>query len=103
MSAVAESEPSVAETGVLPQPRKLVLEMPEYHPPLAGREALRLAHRGDTLSQTLPVKLSGEQTRASPEYEPNAVGRQCWVSVVGTRRRIGELPFHSGLERDYVQ
>ena len=37
-------------TATLPQPRKLVQEMPEYHPPLAGRQALRLDFNENTLA-----------------------------------------------------
>ena len=32
------------------QPRRAVLEMPEYHPPLAGRDALRLDFNENTFS-----------------------------------------------------
>ena len=37
-------------TNTVPQPRRAVLAMPEYHPPLAGRDALRLDFNENTLS-----------------------------------------------------
>lgn len=75
MSAVAESESNVAETAVLPQPRKLVLEMPEYHPPLAGREALRLDFNENTFAPSPRVLVKMQQLTAEgltvyPEREP---------------------------------
>jgi len=34
----------------MPRARRAVLEMPEYHPPLAGRTALRLDFNENTLA-----------------------------------------------------
>ena len=46
---LAETHSNKAEA-LVPQPRRAVLEMPEYHPPLAGREALRLDFNENTLA-----------------------------------------------------
>jgi hypothetical protein len=40
----------VAENGFKPVPRRAVLAMPEYHPPLAGRDALRLDFNENTFA-----------------------------------------------------
>ena len=37
------------------RPRRAVLEMPEYHPPLAGRDALRLDFNENTLAPSPKV------------------------------------------------
>ena len=37
------------------KPRKMVLGMPEYHPPLAGREALRLDFNENTFAPSPKV------------------------------------------------
>ena len=37
-------------TNTVPQPRRAVLAMPEYHPPLAGRDALRLDFNENTFA-----------------------------------------------------
>ncbi|HEY0264363.1 MAG TPA: histidinol-phosphate transaminase, partial [Granulicella sp.] len=37
------------------QPRERVVAMPEYHPPLAGREALRLDFNENTLAPSPKV------------------------------------------------
>ncbi len=42
-------------TKVVPLPRKAVLRMPEYHPPLAGRDALRLDFNENTLAPSPKV------------------------------------------------
>ncbi len=34
----------------VPQPRRAITEMPEYHPPLAGRTALRLDFNENTFA-----------------------------------------------------
>ena len=39
---------SVAEQVKIVEPRRAVLAMPEYHPPLAGRDALRLDFNENT-------------------------------------------------------
>src|ERR1700754_2253290 len=57
------------------KPRKAVLEMPEYHPPLAGRTALRLDFNENTFGPSPRVmeKLRGvtaEDLTKYPEREP---------------------------------
>jgi histidinol-phosphate aminotransferase len=48
----------------LPQARKAVLAMPEYHPPLAGRDALRLDFNENTLAASPKVIGRLRQTTA---------------------------------------
>ena len=60
---------------ILPQPRSRVLDMPEYHPPLAGREALRLDFNENTLAPSPRVlaklrELTAEGLTIYPEREP---------------------------------
>ncbi len=57
------------------QPRKAVLAMPEYHPPLAGREALRLDFNENTFAPSPLVlarlrALTAEGMTVYPEREP---------------------------------
>jgi histidinol-phosphate aminotransferase len=57
------------------RPRKAVLEMPEYHPPLAGRDALRLDFNENTLSPSPRVidrlrAITSEGLTKYPEREP---------------------------------
>jgi histidinol-phosphate aminotransferase len=57
------------------QPRKAVLAMPEYHPPLAGRDALRLDFNENTFSPSPAVlrrlqQLTSEGLTIYPEREP---------------------------------
>ena len=57
------------------QPRAAVLAMPEYHPPLAGREALRLDFNENTFAPSPRVvaklqKLTAEGLTVYPEREP---------------------------------
>jgi histidinol-phosphate aminotransferase len=57
------------------QPRKAVLEMPEYHPPLAGRDALRLDFNENTFAPSPRVvekllALTAEGLTKYPEREP---------------------------------
>ncbi len=59
----------------LPQPRARVLSMPEYHPPLAGRNALRLDFNENTLAPSPRVfaklqQLTAEGLTVYPEREP---------------------------------
>jgi histidinol-phosphate aminotransferase len=59
----------------LPQPRSRVLEMPEYHPPLAGRHALRLDFNENTFAPSPRVfarlqQLTAEGLTVYPEREP---------------------------------
>jgi histidinol-phosphate aminotransferase len=63
-----------AETKLV-QPRKAVMAMPEYHPPLAGRDALRLDFNENTFSPSPSVlkklqQLTGEGLTIYPEREP---------------------------------
>lgn len=57
------------------KPRRAVLEMPEYHPPLAGRDALRLDFNENTLAPSPLVldrlkKITAEGLTKYPEREP---------------------------------
>lgn len=57
------------------KPRKAVLEMPEYHPPLAGRDALRLDFNENTFAPSPKVmerlhKITAEGLTKYPEREP---------------------------------
>jgi histidinol-phosphate aminotransferase len=57
------------------QPRKAVLEMPEYHPPLAGRSALRLDFNENTFAPSPRVlerlkTITAEDLTKYPEREP---------------------------------
>ena len=54
MATVAESE-SVKGRAAMPRARRAVLAMPEYHPPLAGRDALRLDFNENTLAPSPKV------------------------------------------------
>jgi len=57
------------------QPRKAVLAMPEYHPPLAGRDALRLDFNENTIAPSPRVfarlqRLTSEGLTIYPERQP---------------------------------
>src|SRR6201991_3208466 len=57
------------------QPRRAILEMPEYHPPLAARDALRLDFNENTLAPSPLVldrlkKITAEGLTKYPEREP---------------------------------
>lgn len=57
------------------QPRKAVLAMPEYHPPLAGREALRLDFNENTFAPAPAVmecirEITAEGLTKYPERQP---------------------------------
>jgi histidinol-phosphate aminotransferase len=65
---------SVTKTELV-KPRKAVLEMPEYHPPLAGRKALRLDFNENTLGPSPRVMerlhaITAEELTKYPEREP---------------------------------
>ncbi len=82
---------TILEQTTLVQPRKAVLAMPEYHPPLAGRDALRLDFNENTFSPSPSVlrklqQLTAEGLTIYPEREP-------------VERIVAE---HFGLERDQV-
>ena len=75
MSIALEAELSVGRAPVLPQPRARVVGMPEYHPPLAGRDALRLDFNENTLAPSPRVlakmrELTAEGLTIYPEREP---------------------------------
>ena len=59
----------------VPQPRSAVLEMPEYHPPLAGRDGLRLDFNENTFAPSPRVlervhQLTAEALTIYPERGP---------------------------------
>jgi histidinol-phosphate aminotransferase len=73
------------------KPRRAVLEMPEYHPPLAGRDALRLDFNENTLAPSPRVvdrlkQITAESLTKYPEREP-------------AERKVAE---HFGLEHAQV-
>ena len=75
MNTLAETEPQQNATASVPQPRPRVLAMPEYHPPLAGRDALRLDFNENTLAPSPRVlaklrALTAEGLTIYPEREP---------------------------------
>jgi histidinol-phosphate aminotransferase len=66
---------SIANDVKTVRPRRAVLEMPEYHPPLAGREALRLDFNENTLAPSPLVierlkQITAEDLTKYPEREP---------------------------------
>ena len=72
---VTEVEPPANKATTLPQPRPRVLAMPEYHPPLAGRDALRLDFNENTLAPSPRVfaklrELTAEGLTVYPERGP---------------------------------
>src|ERR1700734_3653169 len=72
-------------------PRRAVLAMPEYHPPLAGRDVLRLDFNENTFSPSPSVlrrlqQLTAEGLTIYPEREP-------------VERIVAQ---HFGLERDQL-
>lgn len=74
MNTLTELDSATATT-MLPQPRPRVLAMPEYHPPLAGRNALRLDFNENTLAPSPRVMaklrtLTAEGLTVYPEREP---------------------------------
>ena len=61
-------------TSTLPRPRQRVLDMPEYHPPLANRSALRLDFNENTFSPSPRVlehlrQTTGEDLTIYPERQ----------------------------------
>jgi histidinol-phosphate aminotransferase len=65
---------SVTEANTV-QPRRAVLKMPEYHPPLAGRDALRLDFNENTFAPSPRVleklrAVTAEELTKYPEREP---------------------------------
>ncbi|RSL17911.1 histidinol-phosphate aminotransferase [Edaphobacter aggregans] len=66
---------SIATETKTVRPRRAVLEMPEYHPPLAGREVLRLDFNENTLAPSPKViervrQITAEGLTKYPEREP---------------------------------
>ena len=60
-------------------PRKAVQAMPEYHPPLAGRDALRLDFNENTFAASPHVMerlqaITAEGLTKYPEREPRGAG-----------------------------
>ncbi|HVG27526.1 MAG TPA: histidinol-phosphate transaminase [Acidobacteriaceae bacterium] len=90
-NVLAGKQPVPASSPLLPQPRPRVLAMPEYHPPLAGRDALRLDFNENTLAPSPRVLAKLQQLTAAgltvyPEREP-------------VERLVAQ---HLGVERDQV-
>jgi histidinol-phosphate aminotransferase len=74
MGIAEETETVKGGTPVLPSPRRAVLAMPEYHPPLAGRDALRLDFNENTLAASPKViarlrQVTAEGLTKYPERE----------------------------------
>ena len=75
MAVLTEIENKVSAGVTVPQPRAAVLAMPEYHPPLAGRDALRLDFNENTNAPSPRVfaklqKLTSEGLTIYPERQP---------------------------------
>ena len=75
MAVLTETENKVDVAMIVPQPRAAVLAMPEYHPPLAGRDALRLDFNENTNTPSPRVfaklqKLTNEGLTIYPERQP---------------------------------
>src|SRR6201996_4869371 len=75
MAVLTEMENKTSNTVVVPQPRARVLAMPEYHPPLAGRNALRLDFNENTLAPSPRVfaklqQITAEGLTVYPERQP---------------------------------
>jgi len=69
-----KSSASEYVTNTVPQPRRAVLAMPEYHPPLAGRDALRLDFNENTFAPSPKVierlrQITAEGLTKYPERE----------------------------------
>jgi histidinol-phosphate aminotransferase len=71
----ADAEVAMEKAETLPKARMAVLAMPEYHPPLAGRDALRLDFNENTFAPSPRVmtrlqQLTAEGLTIYPEREP---------------------------------
>src|ERR1039458_10061552 len=64
MASAAEVESVKGEAAMRPRARRAVLAMPEYHPPLAGRDALRLDFNENTLAASPKVIVRLRQVTA---------------------------------------
>lgn len=74
MASVAEVADVKSGAGIVPRARRAVLAMPEYHPPLAGRDALRLDFNENTLAASPKViarlrQVTAEGLTKYPERE----------------------------------
>jgi histidinol-phosphate aminotransferase len=74
MEVVASVQNMKSEATLMPRARKAVLAMPEYHPPLAGRDALRLDFNENTLAASPKViarlrQVTAEGLTKYPERE----------------------------------
>jgi histidinol-phosphate aminotransferase len=74
MAVVTEMEDVKNDAAATPKPRRAVLAMPEYHPPLAGRDALRLDFNENTLAASPKViermqQVTAEGLTKYPERE----------------------------------
>ena len=75
MNSAVDIEEQQEQQVSVPQPRPRVLAMPEYHPPLAARHALRLDFNENTLAPSPAVlrrmqQLTAEGLTVYPEREP---------------------------------
>jgi histidinol-phosphate aminotransferase len=75
MTTLTEETPALLAAEILPQPRRNVLAMPEYHPPLANRAALRLDFNENTFAPSPAVlkrlqTLTAEALTTYPERAP---------------------------------
>jgi histidinol-phosphate aminotransferase len=64
VSTVVTSEKEMKERALTVQPRRMVVAMPEYHPPLAGRDALRLDFNENTFAASPKVIARLRETTA---------------------------------------
>ena len=74
MASVVEVEGVKSAAAVMPRARRAVLAMPEYHPPLAGRDALRLDFNENTFAASPKVierlrQVTAEGLTKYPERE----------------------------------
>ena len=74
MASVAEVADVKSGAGIVPRARRAVLAMPEYHPPLAGRDARRLDFNENTLAASPKViarlrQVTAEGLTKYPERE----------------------------------
>jgi histidinol-phosphate aminotransferase len=74
MAIAEELEKVKSKAAVMPRARRAVLAMPEYHPPLAGRDALRLDFNENTLAASPKViarlrQVTAEGLTKYPERE----------------------------------
>lgn len=64
MASAVDAENAKEVAAVKPKPRRAVLAMPEYHPPLAGRDALRLDFNENTWAASPKVVARLKETSA---------------------------------------